>query len=324
MYDAWAKELQFRYVRTAPAAQALGGEDLLLDEFEALGLFCQPASQLVVTCEVCRRPATKECWTCNMPICEFCTLKRHWRGAHPLHWPLVASDHMRERLARRELERKKLEDASRATLQAPHHRSDKELQLLRQFRQDAAAHVADPGHRGRHSAALARFWMWEQTPMHVILAAKLPTGYEDRRLAVEADGAGLVLQCEDSPPLVSRDWGGSVDSRTPVQVFSTKDHRFAAVVVHKAVPGEEWRRLFRGDSDGLRRLQPPYTLRESDEDVVLEVVLPFWIAPEDVRVEFGDARLVVDVRNEVHLEREYWRCVFDELEGVCLENTLSV
>jgi hypothetical protein len=38
-----------------------------------------PALQLVVTCEVCRRPATKECWTCGMQICEFCTLKRHWK-----------------------------------------------------------------------------------------------------------------------------------------------------------------------------------------------------------------------------------------------------
>lgn len=37
--------------------------------------------QLVVTCEVCRRPATKQCWTCSMAICEFCTLKRHWKAS---------------------------------------------------------------------------------------------------------------------------------------------------------------------------------------------------------------------------------------------------
>lgn len=33
-------------------AQALGGEDILLDEFENLGLCCNPLTQLVVTCEV--------------------------------------------------------------------------------------------------------------------------------------------------------------------------------------------------------------------------------------------------------------------------------
>ena len=118
------------------------------------------AVQLVVTCEVCRRPATKECWTCGMQICEFCTLKRHWKvpespthaassclvtlppphtwtqfitcdlllpprclqGTFPLHWPLVNSDHMRERLAKRELERKRVEDADRLQLEDPNFR----------------------------------------------------------------------------------------------------------------------------------------------------------------------------------------------------------
>ncbi|CAK0755795.1 hypothetical protein CVIRNUC_002402 [Coccomyxa viridis] len=61
-------------------AQAQGGEDMLLDEFEGLGLHCEPRTQLVVLCEVCRRPSTKECWTCRMKICDFCTLKRHWKA----------------------------------------------------------------------------------------------------------------------------------------------------------------------------------------------------------------------------------------------------
>ena len=52
---------------------------MLLDEFEGLGLHCEPRTQLVVLCEVCMRPATKECWTCGMKICDFCTLKRHWK-----------------------------------------------------------------------------------------------------------------------------------------------------------------------------------------------------------------------------------------------------
>jgi hypothetical protein len=38
-----------------------------------------PWTQLCVTCEVCRRPATKECWTCNMAICDFCTRRQHWK-----------------------------------------------------------------------------------------------------------------------------------------------------------------------------------------------------------------------------------------------------
>ena len=60
--------------------EAPGGEGLLLDEFEGLGLHCDPGTQLVVTCEVCGRPSTKDCWTCGMRICDFCTLKRHWKA----------------------------------------------------------------------------------------------------------------------------------------------------------------------------------------------------------------------------------------------------
>ena len=77
--------------------QAAGGEDVLLDSLAESGLQCDPYTQLVVTCEVCRRPATKECWTCGMQICEFCTLKRHWKVRPDLlplmlssHWKLIA------------------------------------------------------------------------------------------------------------------------------------------------------------------------------------------------------------------------------------------
>jgi len=61
-------------------AQAEGGEGMLLDELRASGVHCDPLTQLVVTCEVCRRPSNKECWTCGMRICDFCTLKRHWKA----------------------------------------------------------------------------------------------------------------------------------------------------------------------------------------------------------------------------------------------------
>lgn len=60
-------------------SQAHGGEGMLLDQLDELGLACDANTQLVVVCEVCSRPATKDCWTCGMKICDFCTLKRHWK-----------------------------------------------------------------------------------------------------------------------------------------------------------------------------------------------------------------------------------------------------
>lgn len=35
------------------------------------------------------------------------------QGEHTLHWPLINSDHMRSKLAKRELEKKRIEDDHR-------------------------------------------------------------------------------------------------------------------------------------------------------------------------------------------------------------------
>ena len=40
----------------------------------------------------------------------------------------------------------------------------------------------------------------------------------------------------------------------------TKDNGVCVLAIPKGELGEQWRRLFRGDSDGARCMQPPYTL----------------------------------------------------------------
>ena len=45
----------------------------------------------------------------------------------------------------------------------------------------------------------------------------------------------------------------------------------------EARPGENWRRLFEGDPDYARCMEPPYRLEESQREAVLEMELPFWI-----------------------------------------------
>jgi hypothetical protein len=65
---------------TAPGVtEALLLQQLLRARASAGGAVIDPAVQLCVTCEVCRRPATKECWTCGMAICDFCTRRQHWK-----------------------------------------------------------------------------------------------------------------------------------------------------------------------------------------------------------------------------------------------------
>jgi DnaJ domain/B-box zinc finger len=81
------------------------------------------ATQLVVLCESCRRPATARCWTCGADICELCTRRQHWKGRVPLHWPLVhAPGRMVEVLGRRELEAKRLQDAAMHQSSQPGYR----------------------------------------------------------------------------------------------------------------------------------------------------------------------------------------------------------
>ncbi|KAI7845861.1 hypothetical protein COHA_000595 [Chlorella ohadii] len=280
VYDTWAKELQFRYVRSTAASGGAGQgfEDILLDEFDNLGLHCDPATQ----------------------------------GSFPLHWPLVNSDHMRDRLGKAELDRKRIADAERLALQDPNHRNKAELQDIRAFKEAAAEVAALPDAQRHYDLRLAKFYMWAQTAATVFLACRVPTGYEDRELVIECTQRGLVLQAEDSPPLIDRLFEHAVDGSRPIETFRTKDNRVCVLCIPKAEYGEHWGRLFRGDSHGARCMQPPYTLSETQDDVIMEIELPFWIDPEDVSVRFGERELAVAVRNTLHLRRTYWRNTEEE------------
>ena len=54
---------------------------------------------------------------------------------------------------------------------------------------------------------------------------------------------------------------------------------------------------------GLRGMR----VAETDDDVTMEIELPFWIDAADVRVHISDTQLQVDVRNTLSLQRVYWR-----------------
>ncbi len=315
VYDTWARELEFRYVKAVPRGMAQGGEDVLLDEFDNLGLKCDPNTQLVVTCEVCRRPATKECWTCKMMICEFCTLKRHWKDGYPLHWPLINSDHMQEKLARRELESKKKEDARLTDQANPHYRTEAELRDIRAFRDVAYEMQSTLSREERletYDIRLARFYMWAQTEGKVIIACKVPTGYSDMELVVSVVGNVLEVQAENSPPLISRRLAEPIHGDTPIESIRSEDNTVCLLLLPKHEWGYTWKRLFVGDSDGSRSLRPPYEQFDSEDDVLLSFELPFWIEADDVRVDITGEGVDVKVRNELSVRRTFWRNAEEE------------
>jgi HSP20 family molecular chaperone IbpA len=293
---------------------AQGGEDILLDEFDSLGLSCDPHTQLVVTCEVCRRPATKECWTCKMMICEFCTLKRHWKDGFPLHWPLINSDHMREKLAKRELESKKKEDARLTDRAHPHYRTENELKDIRAFKDAAYQLMALPKDERLRmfDGRLARFYMWAQTDEKIIIACKIPTGYSDMELVVNIAGNVLEVQAENSPPLIERMLAEPIDTSAPVESIRSEDNTVCILAIQKHEWKYHWKSLFEGDSHGARCLSPPYEQYDGVDDVVLSLEVPFWIDMEDVKVDISDIGIDIEVRNQVRVKRTFWRNAEEE------------
>ncbi|GIL50768.1 hypothetical protein Vafri_6909 [Volvox africanus] len=347
-YDTCAYDYFQHYVHQ-DRQRSSGGEAALLAELQercaAAAGGCKegavvPSCQLVVTCELCGRPATRDCSVCGMPFCSFCARRQHWRGSHPLHWPLVvAHGSMLERLGRREMEAKRLEDDRRLAASNPHHRSEAQLRELRAFNEAAALAAARSDHTTRYDPALGRLYMWTQTESHVLLACYLPNGRHDREVQVEVRGGVLRLGVADGLPVVHRALAGPLNPAAPMEVYRTSDGLFALVVLTKVVQqasvvgnpllpdeprvsptawpwrsggcgrdgGAWWRQIFRGDSDGARSLPPPYSVTQLPDEVVLDFALPWWIRKEDVTVELGIHKLVVMVRGVgLHIERYYW------------------
>ena len=343
-YDALASEHEYRYI-PGVTPRARGGEDAMLDDLERLGLSLDPGSQLVVLCEVCGRPSNKTCFACGIKFCDFCTRKLHWRGGVGLHYPVTNKPgHLRRSLAEKELEKKIEEDARRRLTSDPNYRHDAELAEIRRFKERVAEISISVGDAFGSRATLtrtfdrrlARYYMWAQTARKVHVAVYVPTGYGDKDLRVEivpdggasgggfgdfgafsdfagessASGGIVLVQPEDSPPVVERALAGLIDASAPVETLRSRDGRRCALSLTKARPGETWTRLFQGDPDFARSLRQPYVTHETNEEVTVTFdALPFWVRKDDVRVDVTHAgvRVRCESAGLENLERTFWR-----------------
>ena len=91
-------------------------------------------------------------------------------------------------------------------------------------------------------------------------AQPCPAGYADKALVIECSPQGLLVQCEDSAPLIDRLFHHAVDAGRTLETYRTQDNRVCAIALPKGQPGEAWVRLFAGDSDGARCMEPPYSM----------------------------------------------------------------
>jgi len=306
-YDKLQHVTQYRYI-PGVTQRAVGGEDLLLDDIARLGLETDASTQLVVLCEVCGRPSTRVCM-CSLYYCDFCERKQHWKGEFGLHWPVTQSDRLKVDLAKKQLEEKKKEDARRYELEDPNFRDPGSLKEIREFKEHAAE-IYNSARKRDHTRVfdmrLARYYMWAQTTRHVYIAIMLPTGYKDKELHMEFRGQVLLVQSEDSPPVVERQIAFHPSHEFPVQTMQTEDKRFFVLSIPKRNMGEDIKQCFDGDPDYARCVQPPYTLHESNTEVIMEFELPFWIDEEDVRVDITKRSVRVRVTNEIDTIRHFW------------------
>ncbi|CAG9461576.1 unnamed protein product [Pedinophyceae sp. YPF-701] len=313
VYDALQSDLRHRYVGPRrgdlyPGEQAREAA-VLLDELVALGLHCDPRCQLVVVCEVCHRPATAECFVCRMPICDFCTRTRHWRGAWGLHWPTVDRPGMMlERLGKQEYEKKRIDDARRLTLADPNHRSEHEKAETRRFLAAAAAAARRPDSAQTYDLGLARYYMWHQTDCLVLLACFMPApGPRGQRPTVELSGGRITIGQRGAPAVVERELWGPVAPDVAAEVICTVDGRVCAVLLPKDDAGRRepptWEAAFRGDPCGARALVPGVVVQESDGDVTVEAALPAWVREKDVTVKVGRTGIEVRVPEVVEIRK---------------------
>ena len=249
------------------------------------------------------------------------------QGSTALHWPLINTPHALEaRLARRELEAKRAEDAADEERATPGWASPADRAGAVAFASAAAAALAsfpDPAARAAaHIPALARYFLWDQTQGAVVVAVHVPGGGcgggGAAKVSVSCAGGLLSIRRAGCPAVLSRRLAGPVCPATPPAVAVTADGRTAVVVLAKAAPGPPWRRLCVGDTDGDRAAVPPYRVvvegaaagggggggggpppssssPPPTSTAILELSLPWWVTKEDVAVACTPADVSVTV-----------------------------
>ena len=248
------------------------------------------------------------------PVLRLLRAQDAWKAPSGCTTPSATPPGRCAKIAKKQLEAKRVEDA-KEQLPPPNFRSDAELADIRAFKEAAAEaygprtmpfEVGSKSSSGglpppplppplfAHVPALAKYYMWAQTTRKVFLVVHVPTGYKDKELDVRLEGGALgvlTVQPEDSAPVVRRRLARPIDETAPMEIIRGVEKTRVALAMTKAEPGAVWDRVFDGDPTFARCLAPPYRVYETNEEVVREMELPFWIeADDDARGGRGGCR----------------------------------
>lgn len=308
-YDATVREGDALTAAMADADAArharapAGGEADLLAALGACAVVA-PDKQLVVTCALCGRPATVQCFVCSLPLCAFCTRARHAAPGVKPHWPLVDSPHMEETLARRQLEGKRVADAAAADAAVPGARDGASLAAVRALRDAWTS-----GDDAAREAAAETLWAWAQTDGLVFVAVAVPPGEPDAAPDICLDGVHLRVAAPGFPPTLDGELARGVARDPPPRVAASANGRLALVTLAKRPPYGAWKRLLRGGGggrDGARCVEPPYAVSEAADCVCVDFPVPPWVRSEDVAVAVTPDELAVRVEGVLDVRRRFW------------------
>ena len=211
-----------------------------------------------ILCDSCPCPADGVCDGCGMTYCQLCVRKMHCRGGMTPHYPLKTSTKFSEDLAKqgkeKEREHKLLKGGTNQWLM---HDED--------FRHHRDVY----NHRAKREAPeMCWYWAWGQTRYTVHLAMWLASEDHDADIQFSVTEEGrqrIQVTPNGQPQLLDRVMAYEVNTSRSGEAFAFGSMHCMSFVMLKAHPGQRWRKLFDGDSEGLRELplgEPPHSVLE--------------------------------------------------------------
>ena len=211
-----------------------------------------------ILCDSCPCPADGVCDGCGMTYCQLCVRKMHCRGGMTPHYPLKTSTKFSEDLAKQGKEK------------------EREHKLLKGNTNQWLMHDVDfrnqrdvYNHRAKREAPeMCWYWAWGQTRYTVHLAMWLASEDHDADIQFSVTEEGrqrIQVTPNGQPQLLDRVMAYEVNTSRSGEAFAFGSMHCMSFVMLKAHPGQRWRKLFDGDSEGLRELplgEPPHSVLE--------------------------------------------------------------
>jgi len=274
-----------------------------------------------ILCDSCPCPADGVCSGCGMTYCQLCVRKMHCRGGMTPHYPLKTSTAFSEKLKKEGIEKERENRLLKGN-------SNQWLMHDEDFRHQRDVYKA---RAKAHDPSLVYYWAWGQTRYTVHLAMWLASESNDAEIEFSVTEEGkqrIRVTPHGAPQLLDRVFAYEVNTSRAGEAFNFDSMHCMTFVMLKAQPGQRWRSLFEGDSEGVRELplhSPPHTVEEQQVDgfkpvnhyrvagrkdtasewyeISINVPIPEATERRHVEVSMDGTRLSLKVAGWMHWER---------------------